>query len=109
MKNVNLLFNGTEDLMAKEMKKDKVSNVTLSSVFISISGLQATETGGEGSKEDLPLVEEFTADTNWEKWLMHQMAAQRCAVSTLEDIQKPSVHCPGQPAVSGSVEQGSWT
>lgn len=70
---------------------------------------QATENGGEGSKEDLPSVEEFTEYPNWEKWLMHQMAAQRCAVSTLEDIQKPSVQCPGQPAVSGSVEQGSWT
>lgn len=73
-------------------------------------GLQAPETGGEvWSKEDLPSVEECADDMNWEKWLMHQMAAQRCAVSTLEDIQKPSVHCPGQPAVSGSIEQRSWT
>lgn len=96
MKNVNLLFNGTGDLMA---------NVTLSSVLV----CQANETGGEGSKEDLPSVEEFTEYPNWEKWLMHQMAAQRCAVSTPEDIQKPSVHCPGQPDVSGSVEQGSGT
>lgn len=62
-----------------------------------------------GARKTLPSVEKFADNTNWEKWLMHQMAAQRCAVSSLEDIQKPSVHCPGQPAVSDSVEQGSWT
>lgn len=110
MKNLGLLFSGTGDLMTKEIEKNKVSNVTLSSVFISMSGLEVPENGGEVySKEDLPSVEELVDDTNWEKWLMHQMAAQRCVVSILEDMQKPSVHCPGQPAVGGSVEQGSWT
>lgn len=51
--------------MTKEIEKNKVSNVTLSSVFISMSGLEVPENGGEVySKEDLPSVEELVDDTN---------------------------------------------
>lgn len=54
--------------MIKDMERNKISNVTLSSVFIRMCGLQAPETGGEvWRKEHIPSVEEFADDKNWEK------------------------------------------
>ena len=92
----------TGDLITKEMEKDRVLNAFFSSVFISKTSLQAPEIRHKVcSKEDLPSVEEFADDTNWEMLLTYQMVAQRgCVVSVLGDIQKPSGHSSGQPAVN---------